>query len=312
VTRLRALALAPAALAWLRTARSPRVLHVFDRACNLVDEAGEVLSVVTHERGMTPFGLMLETSAAPPFAGLTVESTVLVQPEWLEVGHLHFPWADAASWQPRPDWPAVRAAHPQALNELAALVHSSIPAISLQAVSAGHAPGMVAAPPASLLELHTSSSLPAPLRARVMAGAADLVGGLHAGDAGRAVAGGRQLAGAGGGLTPAGDDFIVGVSLAAWAGLYGAGGPDLCALVVAEAAPLTATLSAAYLRAAARGECAAPWHVLFAALAQPEAAGRLAALGAAVGVLLRVGHTSGADGLAGFLAYNQAANWRQA
>lgn len=289
---LRALALAPAALAWLRTARSPRVLHVFDRACNLVDDAGEVLSLVTHERGMTPFGLMLEPGAAAPFAGLTAGSAVTAQPDSLEVGPLRIAWAEAATWQPRPDWGAVRAA----------LSSPSQPLRDLESLLGGP----ISLPPASLLELHSGAALPAPVRARVMAGAADLTAGLHAGDAGQAAAGGKRLAGVGGGLTPAGDDFVVGVCLAAWAGLHGAGGPDLCAQVVEAAAPLTTTLSAAYLRAAARGECAAVWHALFAALTQPEAV-RQAAMQEAVGALLRVGHTSGADGLAGFLAYNQAA-----
>jgi len=76
--------------------------------------------------------------------------------------------------------------------------------------------------------------------------------------------------------------------------------------VVAKAmAPRTTALSAAYLRAAARGECAAPWHDFFAALTEPAAPARRAALAAAVEALFAIGHTSGADGLAGFLAYNQ-------
>jgi len=106
------------------------------------------------------------------------------------------------------------------------------------------------------------------------------------------------LAGLGGGLTPAGDDFILGALLAAWAGLYGPSAPALAAGVAKAAAAATTTLSAAYVRAAARGECSAYWHRLFAALLQPQTGEAPAALAA----LLAVGHTSGADALAGFLA----------
>jgi hypothetical protein len=66
--------------------------------------------------------------------------------------------------------------------------------------------------------------------------------------------------------------------------------------------PETTALAAAYLHSAARGECAAPWHDLFAAVLQPAPEPRQAALSAAVAALLALGHTSGADGLAGFLA----------
>ncbi|MBP7691832.1 MAG: DUF2877 domain-containing protein, partial [Anaerolineales bacterium] len=155
------------------------------------------------------------------------------------------------------------------------------------------APGW--APAGSLLDLFQTGA-GTPLLARVAAGAADLTGGLAARDAARAVAGARYLAGVGGGLTPAGDDFIVGALLAVWAGRAGAGADALAEPVAAAAAPLTTTLSAAYVRAAARGEGSAYWHALLAALA----AG--ADWRPALRDLLAVGHTSGADALAGFLS----------
>ena len=136
------------------------------------------------------------------------------------------------------------------------------------------------------------------LLATARPGAAELVKGLHALDAARASAGARALAGVGGGLTPAGDDFIVGALLAAWAGLYGVGAETLGPGVVDAAAPRTTTLSAAYLRAAAHGECIVHWHTLVQALLHADEPG----LRAAVQSLVSVGHTSGADALAGFLA----------
>jgi Protein of unknown function (DUF2877) len=63
------------------------------------------------------------------------------------------------------------------------------------------------------------------------------------------------------------------------------------------AAPLTTTVSGAYLRAAAAGGASAPWHDLVEALVGEDDG----AIEAAVARLTRIGHTSGADALAGFV-----------
>jgi hypothetical protein len=120
---------------------------------------------------------------------------------------------------------------------------------------------------------------------------------MAAGHAEQAQLGAARLAGLGGGLTPAGADLVVGVCLAAWAGLFGAGTAALCPGLAATVAAQTTTLSAAYVTAAARGECAHHWHQLFDALTDRSDS----ALRAATRSLLAVGHTSGADALAGFI-----------
>jgi hypothetical protein len=158
----------------------------------------------------------------------------------------------------------------------------------------------------SLLELFVPAApaalLSAAVASRARPAAQALVQGLVTADASLAVQGALGLAGLGGGLTPAGDDFIVGALLAVWAGLYGPGLELLTAAVADAAAERTTTLSGAYLRAAARGECSARWHALFKALLATEHAASRRALEA----LLAVGHTSGGDGLAGFLALHFA------
>ncbi len=277
-----------AAQAWLASGRSARVLNAFDHACNLVDDAGQVLALVSATRGLTPFGLVVEAGVSEPFAAVTADSVVLVRPGVLGVGPLVITYGDAVLWDAAPAWPAVQAAlaaEPARLEALAAL-------------AADHAPT------GSLLELfllgdHPSSVLAPALVKFAQAGAAHLVGGLAAGAWAQAERGALQLAGLGGGLTPAGDDFALGVFLAAHAGLYGPAAVARCAALAAAMSARTTTLSAAYLRAAARGECASYWHAVFAAAIDPQRD-----LPAAVRALVSVGHTSGADGLAGFLAYH--------
>jgi hypothetical protein len=277
------LAAAPAAREWLAHTRSARVLNVFGRACNLVNPTGDVLSLVCGERGLTPFALLLPAALPPLFSCLSESSLVRVEAGRLRVGPLTIAWTAAQSWNPAPDWAALRR-----------LFANEAVAAGL-AVEVNGQPGR-----GSLLELFgaTTDDGQGGLADRLRSGAQVLVEGLSHRDDGLAIEGAHTLAGVGGGLTPAGDDFMTGVLLAVWAGLYGPGLEPLAKPVAEAAAGRTTTLSGAYLRAAARGECSAPWHALFEALLADEPAARRRALAA----LLAVGHTSGGDGLAGFLA----------
>jgi len=115
------------------------------------------------------------------------------------------------------------------------------------------------------------------------------------GNSGQLREGAAQLAGLGSGLTPAGDDFLTGVML--WAWLAHSNPREFSRALVAAAAPRTTTLSAAFLRAAAEGECSAPWHRVLAALV----GGAEDVLAASIRQVVACGATSGADTLAGFL-----------
>ena len=68
------------------------------------------------------------------------------------------------------------------------------------------------------------------------------------------------------------------------------------------AAPRTSTLSAAFLRAAGRGEFIAPWHSLLEALAS----GDVNQVEAAAMTLEGLGASSGADSLDGFILAGQS------
>jgi hypothetical protein len=95
----------------------------------------------------------------------------------------------------------------------------------------------------------------------------------------------RVLAGRGSGLTPTGDDVLIGVLFALWVWYPS---PPMREAIATTAAPRTTTLSAAFLHAAADGEAIEPWHAL--AAHQPHA----------IDALLAIGHTSGQDAWAGF------------
>ncbi len=109
------------------------------------------------------------------------------------------------------------------------------------------------------------------------------------------------LLGLGPGLTPAGDDVLVGRLLAWQAGLLpGLAAADVTALLSA-AETRTTRLSRAFLEAAAVGECGSAWQDLW-----PTRWPGLGSRRGAIRVILRTGQTSGAAALWGFLTAREA------
>jgi hypothetical protein len=227
------------------------------------------------------------TTDAAPFREVSTASPVSVAPPYLSIGLLHIRIVDADEWNPIPDWPAIReclapTANPEWADTLAALA-------------------LEARPRGSLLELYTTDAHAEREQLfleRARRGAVGLVAGLSAGSLAVCRQGVSELAGLGGGLTPAGDDFVVGALLAVWAGRFCPEARALCEPIAEAAASQTTLLSAAYLRAAAHGECMQHWHAMFHALCESSTCH----LPLATHDLLSIGHTSGADALAGFLA----------
>ncbi len=109
---------------------------------------------------------------------------------------------------------------------------------------------------------------------------------------------GQDIAGRGPGLTPSGDDLLIGIlhALVVWPELVEAGkARDVRDLIATAARSRTTRISGAYLEAAGHGWAAEPWHALVRAFRDSPAATRVA-----VRRLLRIGETSGADALTGF------------
>jgi hypothetical protein len=79
----------------------------------------------------------------------------------------------------------------------------------------------------------------------------------------------------------------------------------MAAVIVEAIAGRTTPLSAALIRAAARGECGVAWHDLLGALKNADAPG----INNAAKRIMSRGHTSGADSLAGFVAVLGEGTW---
>jgi hypothetical protein len=277
-------AISPRARQWLNKAGSAQVMHVFKKAINLIDVRGDVLSLVTSSVGPGPFSLVVFQSEEKvkdriDFARLVdVESAVNIAGAVLTVGSLRVNTSGTDSWQPRPEWSKATPLLKQQTDVLWRLLDENAPPDSMAALLFGRRS-----------EIYHQ---------RAYGAWADLAKGLEFGDNALCRCGSYALAGLGPGLTPAGDDFLLGIiyALHCYSGGYCL--HQLVETIKDTAVPRTTRLSAAWLQAGARGEAISGWHSLVNAMANRDAM----EIEAAAYQILPTGHTSGADALAGFLA----------
>jgi hypothetical protein len=234
-----------------RSGRSARILHLFDEVCNLVNEQGDMLSLVTPSVGPGPFTLVVDAGFT---AVLDINQPVQVKDGQLTIGPLRLDTRRATLWQPRPFWSRLR-----------------------QYGDCGTGDWRLVLSEAEVLEITCLTEMEVYLR--------QLLLGIQLADEQQIRIGAAALAGRGPGLTPLGDDVLLGVLYGLWVWQPRR---EWLELIVETAVPLTTTLSAAFLRAAAAGEAVWQWHGLVNGRAQ------------AIDDILSIGHTSGAAAWTGF------------
>ena len=290
------LSLAPTVNDWLANTRQPRILHVFDSACNLINERREVLSIVTQQIGNGPFNVVVEDDVV--FSdNLSLQSPISNSPNHLNLGELVINTEEAKLWSPRPDWEMLHAKrddiHIRLMSLRAPIEAEQSPNESgiASSVFGFHFVSLRSLSVRSDLLAMTLSQLP------ILQFSNSLTLSLVTADLPSSLTAAQQLAGAGVGLTPAGDDFIMGALYAAWIIHPREVASVLGSEIASTAAPLTTSLSAAWLRSAGKGEAGILWHEFFDALSSPASN-----LHPPINKILSVGETSGADALAGFIA----------
>ena len=261
------------------------VLSAFARACNLASADRSVLALVLPQIGNGPLNIVVDS---PPGLLAQVEpgAPAAIGVARIRIGKLKVDLRRAGTWEPCPDWEALRSQRAVTASHAAFLR-----ALCLRYASSGSLLPLLGATPAG--------NKPARAILRSAQEAAEtLIEGCR-GDSAQLREGATRLAGLGNGLTPAGDDFLTGVMV--WIWLTHPAPESLCQTIADVSESQTTTLSAALLRAGARGECSAAWHALLEALAEGSSATQKTRLSAAAQRVLSTGATSGADSLAGFL-----------
>jgi hypothetical protein len=270
----------------LARATDGRVLHDFPAGSYVQTSAGDIVVIVSANVPLGPLSIAIRGAWAEATADRQKDDVRWTLEE-MRLGDARIRLDRARLWDAVPRWDSL--------------------------ASGLLAPGMTRrlrealfrrAPPGSLAEVLRapeggSDLLVQAARSRAHAFAS----ALHATAGGRAGANhalaeaSASLAGLGKGFTPAGDDFMMGAMYAAWVALPPPAARRVGEIIVAAAAPQTTTVSAAYLRAASAGAASVGWHELVAGVRE----GDEPIWQAAVERLAAVGHTSGADALAGFI-----------
>lgn len=224
-----------------------RIEHHHRHACNLRSDQGHYLAIVSPRYGNGPFHIVtpLAVLNSLPHAG---------QLDWVDgqlLGaqvtiRLH----SAQPWEPRlpmlptpPPWPVLAqllGPYPEHLQTLLSQPDARLPALAVA----------------------------------LNAGLEELKRGFHTNNPALLTAGIERLAGLGPGLTPAGDDLLLGMLAGLWLG-QGERWPAarvqaISAQVEMLAGPRTTSLSATWLRHAAQGEFGAAWHRLTHALSTQQ------------------------------------------
>ncbi len=256
----------PAAELLQQAPLSLRVVSVHRHACNLRTDQQQLLALVSPGLGNGPFHIIVSPLLLNRF---TVGDQVVGRADALCWAGGSLLLRHGRAWEPRVRWPQV----------------DSATAEQLRRAAAQSANGSIFA-----------DASPSPGRARARRGAAQIQEGLSTNSVNAVAGGARRLAGLGPGLTPAGDDFLLGVMAGIWMSRNSWEAERLCAQVATVAAPRTTSLSAAWLQHAARGEFSEPWHRLCRALG---ARGDGKALEVAAAGIAAVGASSGRDALAG-------------
>ena len=226
----------------------------------MINERKDILSIVSPQIGNGPFNLVIEEDVL--FAEyLDVQSKIALQAEQIILGDLTIGIANAELWNPSPVWEVLYAGREDIASRLTKLPMTN------------DKPNL----PDDLLSTLTNSIVSADKNAILSAA--------------------RQLAGLGQGLTPAGDDFLMGAIYATWIIHWHEVGRELAEEIAKTAAPLTTSLSAAWLRSAGRGEAGEVWHHFLNSLVL----GDKLRIQESMDRILAVGETSGADALAGFI-----------
>jgi hypothetical protein len=272
---------------WLHNTSKARIHSVYRHSCNLVNEDGSLISLVLPLVGPGPFAIVLDGGLGNFEQEFTVNMPAVSELTRIELGDWTIALGEAAQWIPNPGWDVIRNNRARLQEQLAGV--SSI-------LAAGAPTGSFA--PLALQYTEISDGVQQLALKAAREPAAMLLQALAESDESTVREAAMRLAGLGGGVTPSGDDFLVGVMFALWALTDDDRAILLSKWITESARDRTNVISNAWLAAARRGEAGIEWHQFFEAIVIPDQKG----LDQVTTALIKRGHTSGADAMAGFIA----------
>jgi len=263
------------------------VLANYEHACNLAISEREIIALVSPAIGNGPLNIVIEDRAA--LEHVTSGLPVLFRDGQLILGDSLVVLLDGARlWNAEVNWERLTS-HKEKLEDSLALLCDWL--LSLDAEKWPEKGDVIRS-------LHSQAFL-----TTAWARIRGLLQALQRGDRSGIRENAAHLAGLGPGLTPAGDDYLVGLmaGLRAWPTMLedsGLSPGEACQIIFEATEGRTTLLSSAFLRSAKDGLFGEGWHELMAALA----GGQALRIKRAAKRILSSGATSGADALVGFLS----------
>jgi hypothetical protein len=272
-------------LATLEAGAHGRVDAVYRSAIN-VSTPGGLLTIASPSAGGLPNGVLVDLGPDHRTRGIEPGMTVDAEDGALRIpaAAITIPWTKAVRWSPRLQEPSGGAR--------GAVSRWRRRSGTVRRIARGLGPERGFGP-----LLWPARSAESAMLERARGTLAALTAALRDGDRMAAAYPARRLIGLGEGLTPSGDDVLVGIEAA----LHAVDSPVAGFLggALVDVDERTTPVSAAYLRHAAAGEFAELLHDLLAVLLGEHA--RAATIERAIEQTIACGATSGSDGLIGVL-----------
>lgn len=257
------------ALQWWNRPGKIRILHLFDSVCNLLNRDDQLLTLALPTVEMGPFSHQIEAEKLATLKMIEADQTLTIKsvsPERFRLEKapnrplFEVDLQSATPWEARPAWESYHYS-PNSRSQPPFSPNNRFFCAAAKKRVALACPGLISA----------TEALTTAILSKKGADVFPLV---------------DSLAGRGPGLTPLGDDILIGI-------LYGLAvtqqqSTRFTQRLAERAAAQTTTLSAAWLRGAARGEASAPWHAYIEG--EPGAINRI----------LQIGATSGSGAWFGF------------
>ena len=259
-----------------------RVLHVYENAINLIAEDGEIVSLVEEGVGNGPFNIVLPDL---PFTdSISTESKVAIQNEIISLDDWLLRWISPRTivWDPKYLWDSLDNSSVTRILVLSWLIEF----LTIYQRNDFEARTSYTQKSSFTGDLNRQLFEEAP---KLFAGIADQ--NFHA--IGQSAS---RIAGLGSGITPDGDDLLLGAILAVWWLMAEGVAIEISERIRGSVQGRTTTISEAWLYAAASGECTEKWHRLFNAIKESD---KLSFFPPAVQIYHQ-GFTSGWRALQGF------------
>jgi hypothetical protein len=263
-------------LNWIRNSNKASLLNQFPDALNIVNQDNQVVSIVSEKIGNSPFNLVINGDNSLYTSEI---EKLLIQKRKFFINEYFIEVKNAVVWNP------------------------IFPEVSITKLKAGKlinsvSNALLKSNNTSLLNNYdvSKNSIEENIVDRLSNSISIFMDGIQNFELEKISAGSRKIAGLGIGLTPTGDDYLLGGMAACWLLYSREKAEAVCKTIHSSVLDRTNTLSYSWLRAMANREGSEKWHQLFISIQEDFNKN----IDDALFSIVNTGNSSGEDSLIGF------------